>query len=87
MSCRHWNKETFFCNLKKKEIVPEQISVCEECSHYRIIDEEDEVFCTACQKLFRLTKDQEVFIKGKEFAKCPTCGEVSGIDRDNEILT
>lgn len=86
MTCSHRNPETYFCSVKKRSVPPEQIDICENCPDYKLDVNLNQLFCNSCEKNFNLTQNRIVIIKGKEFAKCPDCGEVIGIGRDNQML-
>ena len=86
MLCCHWNKETFFCKLRKRVINPEELDICENCIDYKKLENVEDLFCVNCQESFQLSESGVVLIKGKEFAKCPICGEVIGVDTTDSVL-
>ncbi len=86
MSCRHWNNKSYYCKVKDKIINPEESSICEECANYER-NKKEKIFCSNCEAEFELTEDRKVWVKDKEFPKCPTCGEVIGIERDDKMLS
>lgn len=87
MLCSNWNSESHFCSIKSRIINPEEVTICEECLDYKTSKKEKKLFCKSCEVEFELTENRKVLIKGKEFTKCPRCGEVLGIDRDNKWLS
>jgi hypothetical protein len=72
--------------VKTRVINPEETNVCVECTSYKPINNQ-KMFCNNCEKEFELTKDNWVQIKDKEFPKCPVCGNVIGIERDDSMLS
>ena len=67
-------------------INPEELNICEECSYYKV-GKKEKIFCSNCEMDFELTEDRKVLVKGKEFPKCPHCGKVIGIKRDDKMLS
>ena len=87
MLCCHWNNESYYCNVKNRVINPEESSVCEECLNYEASKKPKTFFCYNCEAEFELTEDRKVQVKDKEFPKCPICGEVIGIKRDDRMIS
>ena len=85
MSCRYRNNESYYCQIKCRVINPEDLVICEDCSYYET-DKKQKIFCSDCEKEFDSAETSVVLVKGKEFPKCPHCGKVIGIKKNDEML-
>ena len=90
MVCTHWDKESYFCNHKKVTINPDELSNCAEtCLDYSIPIKQKEIVvtCNRCDAQFPLNKATRIEVKSKEYIKCPNCGTVVDLKRDDKTLS
>jgi ribosomal protein L37AE/L43A len=71
--------------VRDRVISPEESSICEQCMNFEV-SKKQKIFCNFCEKEFETTEDRKVLVKGKEFHKCPNCGQIIGVRRDDRIL-
>lgn len=88
MMCKHWREEDSFCVKKEKTVDLDELSGCAEtCPDYKSSREHEIVTCGICDTEFPLKKANKIEVDNKEYPKCPTCGTVMGLKRDDEKLS
>jgi len=88
MACRHWRQEDFFCVKKQETINPDELADCAEtCSNYEPRRKREIVICNNCGAKFPLKGTTKIGIKTEEYPRCPSCGIVVGVWRDDEKLS
>ena len=43
--------------------------------------------CNVCGMEFQMNKASEIEVGNKKYVKCPNCGAVVGLKRDDEVLS
>jgi NAD-dependent SIR2 family protein deacetylase len=88
MKCKHWRQEDSFCVQEEKTVNPDELGDCAEmCPDYKPSRGYEIVTCISCDTEFPLKKANIIEVNNKEYPKCPTCGTVRGLERDDEKLS
>jgi DNA-directed RNA polymerase subunit RPC12/RpoP len=88
VTCKHWRSEDSFCLQEEETVNEDELDDCAEgCPYYEPSRKYTTVICSSCGTEFPLRKANKVEINNKEHPKCPTCGTVVGLERDNEQLS
>jgi DNA-directed RNA polymerase subunit RPC12/RpoP len=87
MICQHWRQEDSFCTEKEETVNPDEVSDCAEtCPDYEPSGECEIVTCSTCGTEFPLKKTNKIEVNNREYPRCPACGTVVGLKRDDEKL-
>lgn len=88
MVCKHWRQEDYLCVQKEKTVNPDELRDCAEtCPDYEPGREHESVICRDCYTRFPLKKANKIEVNNEEYPKCPECGAIAGLKRDDGKLS